>query len=193
MAHEYIELAALKSARRIDPADTSEDAALQREITAASRRIDDRCGRRFYLDETATARTFTPAGSLLADGTLLIDDIGSTVGLVVEAGQGSSWSTIDSDSYEFLPDNALVQSKPITGIKRLWATWDRSIRVRVTARWGYPTVPDGVVSATLILANKLYLRKDSPEGILRADGIRVSRLDPDVEALIEAHILPGLA
>jgi hypothetical protein len=70
------------------------------------------------------------------------------------------------------------------------------MRVRVTAKWGWPAVPDTVVQATLIQASRLYRRKDSPEGVLGSaewGTVRLGRVDPDVYALIQQLILPGMA
>jgi hypothetical protein len=65
------------------------------------------------------------------------------------------------------------------------------MRVRVTARWGWPSVPDGVAQAAALLAARLYRRKDSPEGVLGSSewgAVRVARFDPDVEGLIAPYI-----
>lgn len=200
MANEYYPLAKLKNALGIKPDDTSRDEDLQDALTAASRGIDDRTGRRFYLDETATARTYNPARrvSCNVDGEegLIVDDIGSTSGLVVEIGSGTSFTPVGA--FETEPENATVQALAVTILRLpLGATWRPAIgiRVRVTARWGWPAVPDQVVSATRIQAARLFKRKDSPEGVMgNAEWgvIRVARIDPDVEALISHLILPGI-
>ena len=91
------------------------------------------------------------------------------------------------DDVELGPDNAAAQGRPAT---YLWSTvgWvPTSGRLRVTARWGWPAVPDQVVEAAKLLAVRLYRRKDSPQGVLGSSewGVtRVSAVDPDVEALI---------
>ena len=58
--NEYLTLEEFKALRRIS--DTASDVELQRRITRASRAIDDRTGRRFWLDATATQRTFDALG-----------------------------------------------------------------------------------------------------------------------------------
>lgn len=192
----YATLTELKAARNIT--DSSKDAALEAAITRASRAIDTKTGRRFYLDSSATARTFNPRGRVLKtdQGELfLVDDIGSDTGLVVEVGSTTSGWTAVTD-YETTPDNALVRDLAITGLLRTWTSWSvyGSTRLRVTAKWGWPSVPDEIAQATLLLANRLYMRKDSPEGIAGSSEwgvIRLSRWDPDVEALIGPYVLPG--
>ncbi|MFD9319290.1 phage gp6-like head-tail connector protein [Streptomyces sp. NPDC060053] len=196
MANEYVTLEELKSQFGIEPDDDSRDADLNRARASASRSIDKTTGRRFWLDPTPVARTFNPRGRIVceSDGDLfLVDDIGSETGLVVETGSGSSWSAVTD--YETSPDNALTEDKPITGLLRVLGTWGTvTTRLRVTARFGWPAVPDDIHEAALILASRLYKRKDSPEGIIGSAewGVRnLSRRDPDVWNLIEPYIIPG--
>jgi len=191
---DYATLAELKAARRIT--DTADDAALQQALTAASRAIDRRCGRVFGLDADASARVFRPWGRVVSDPDgerLMVDDIGNATGLVVEVGDGTTWTAVTD--YELLPDNAAARGEPVTGLLRPYGTWGCQ-RVRVTARWGWPAVPDEIRQAALLLANRLYLRKDSPEGIAGSSEwgvIRLSRWDPDVESLVGPYVLPGFA
>ncbi|MEU5094943.1 phage gp6-like head-tail connector protein [Streptomyces sp. NPDC020996] len=198
MANEYGTLTALKSRLSIEADDTSRDTLLTSALGAASRSIDKACGRRFWLDAAPVARTYRPAGRVArgADGELLlVDDIGSATSLVVETGSAASWTAVTG--YETSPDNALVDGQAITGLRRLGGSWGASTgRVRVTARFGWPAVPDDITEAALIQASRLYKRKDSPEGIIGSAewGVRsLSRRDPDVWALIEPYILPGFA
>lgn len=196
MANEYVTLEELKSQFGIEPDDDSRDGDLNRARASASRSIDKTTGRRFWLDPAPVARTFNPRGRIVceSDGDLfLVDDIGSETGLVVETGSGSSWSAVTD--YETSPDNALTEGKPITGLLRVLGTWGTvTTRLRVTARFGWPAVPDDIHEAALILASRLYKRKDSPEGIIGSAewGVRnLSRRDPDVWNLIEPYIIPG--
>lgn len=196
MANEYGTLAALKERLAIETDDTSRDTFLSSALASASRFIDRATGRRFWLDEEPVQRTYKPDGRIVreADGDLfLVDDIGSTTGLVVETGSGTTWSPITG--YETSPDNALADGRPITGLLRPLSTWGiATTRLRVTARFGWPAVPEDITEAALIQATRLYKRKDSPEGIIGSAewGVRnLSRRDPDVWALIEPYILPG--
>lgn len=196
MAHEYGSLAALKARLGIEADDTTADVLLTSALGASSRGIDKACGRRFWLDDTATARVFRLTGRVVceADGELLlVDDIGDIDDLVVEIGSGTSWTTVTG--YETQPDNALADIRPITGLLRTNGTWGiYNARARITTRWGWPAEPDDITEASLIQASRLYKRKDSPEGIIGSAewGVRnLSRRDPDVWALIEPFILPG--
>lgn len=199
----YASLAALKEALGIT-SDTTRDDLLVAVLDAASRHIDQRTGRRFYADAAASARTYRTAGRLIRDrrgdltDRLLVDDIASTTGLIVETGFAfsSTYSTLVAGSYEYLPENALVLNRPIDSIGLCaGALWTPAGRVRITAQWGWPDVPDEVAQACLLLSTRLFRRKDSPQGFAGSAEwgvIRVASRDPDVEALIEPYKLPGL-
>ncbi|HCA86373.1 MAG TPA: hypothetical protein DEQ61_13235 [Streptomyces sp.] len=194
MANDYATLATLKLSMGIT--DTDRDALLEQALASASRGIDRMTGRRFYLDATAVQRTYNPAGKVVRDGPgerLLTDDIGDDAGLIVETGAGGSWTAVTD--YEMTPDNALARGLPVTGLLRPSAGWGSgTARVRVTARWGWPAVPEEIVQATLIQASRLFKRKDSPEGVTGSAEwgvVRLSRRDPDMWALIEHFVLPG--
>ncbi|HEY9351873.1 MAG TPA: hypothetical protein VIP28_01425 [Nocardioides sp.] len=198
MAQSYGSVATLKAQLNIEPADTSRDDLLTRALAAASRGIDKACGRgrRFWLDAAPVARVFTPFDRVVCrdDGDLLlVDDIGSTTGLVVETGTAGSWASVTS--YETSPDNALLDGHAITGLLLTNGTWGTALnRVRITAQFGWPAVPDDITEAALIQAARLYRRKDSPEGVTGSAEwgvVRLSRRDPDVWNLIEPYILPG--
>lgn len=188
----YATLPELKAARRIT--DAADDTALQKALATASRAIDRKTGRRFYLDASPSARVFNPYGRVV-DGKVLVDDIGSATGLIVEIGSGTSWTAVTD--YETTPDNALTKGQPVTGLLRTsgWWAYSSADRIRITAKWGWPAVPDEISQATLLLANRLFMRKDSPEGVAGFDSIgvvRMSRWDPDVETLVGPYVLPGI-
>ncbi|MCY0962981.1 phage gp6-like head-tail connector protein [Streptomyces sp. H27-H5] len=195
MANEYADLGTLKRQLGLDDDDDSRDASLEQALNTASRSIDKMTGRRYWLDAEPVARVYRPHGrTVVEDGgtALVVDDIGSTSGLVVETGSAAAWSVVTT--WETLPDNALVVGRPVTALLRSGGWGSGTSRVRVTARFGWPAVPDEVVQATLIQANRLFKRKDSPEGVTgSADWgvVRLSRRDPDVWNLIEPYVLPG--
>ncbi|KAB8162924.1 phage gp6-like head-tail connector protein [Streptomyces sp. 3MP-14] len=188
---DYADLATLKSALHIAPDDTSADALLNSAVASASRSIDVACGRRFWLDDEATERVFSLRGRLLCseDGErLLVDDIGAD-DITVETGGAGGWTPVNE--VDLAPDNAVARGRPVTAlIAGGWA----GPRVRITARWGWPAVPDDIRQAALIQAQRLYRRKDSPEGVTGSAEwgvVRLSRRDPDVWSLIEHYQAPG--
>jgi hypothetical protein len=174
------------------------DDLIELAIRSASRKIDQLTGRRFYADTVATARVFPLSQRLFASPygqAVRVDDISSLTGMLVGGGTaGGSYTTISA--YFVGPDNALVLGQPITYIQADTLVYTGINSIQVTARWGWPTVPDEVESACVLLAARLYRRKDSPQGVISSadwGSVRVSRVDPDVEALLSHLILPGFA
>jgi hypothetical protein len=118
---------------------------------------------------------------------IAVPDIATATGLVVEIGGPDTWTTVDSGDYYTDPDTAPGDGRPITDLYGAPGWLPSTGRVRVTAKWGWPSVPDAVVQATILQAARLYRRRDSPQGVLgnaEWGAIRVSRLDPDVAALV---------
>jgi hypothetical protein len=199
VANEYASLADLKG--QLGVTDTSKDVLLFRALSAASKAVERRTKRKFWLDETPVQRTLNPHGRVVNDergSVLLVNDIGDLDSLAVETGSGTSFSAVTG--YETWPDDALGDGFPVTALllaTTYWATGTN--RVRITARWGWPSVPDEIVQATLLQAARLYRRKDSPDGVSNNPGLagedwislRIPSLDPDVRTLIDPFVLPG--
>jgi hypothetical protein len=197
VANEYGTLAELKHARRIPLSDTADDTALLRALTRSSRAIDDRTGRHFWLGDTATTRTGATRGRVVHDDDgelLLVDDIASTTDLVVQLGDGTTWTTVTDFFTE--PDNAIADGRAITALRRNRGLWSTARRWRITAIPGWPVVPEPISEASVLLANRRFMRRDSPEGVSgwgTEGAIRVSRFDPDIEDLVAPYVLPGFA
>jgi hypothetical protein len=189
----YITLAGLKNYLKID--DSVEDTLLEQIIESASRSIDRIANRRFYLDSSATARTYRPVGNMR----VIIDDVGTTSGLILKTDPNSSGVyqttfTLNQD-YIVEPTNALAKGRPINYLTIVGSTamslpvnyWPQ---VEVTARWGWPSVPDDIEQATYILSADLYKRKDSIGGVLglsELGAIRMSPLGRDITSMVRAY------
>jgi len=189
----YATLAELKAYLKID--DSMEDTLLENIVEAASRSIDRIANRRFYLDSSASARYYRPADLLR----VFTDDFGSTSGLVVktdpnDAGVYATTLTLNTD-YIVEPVNAAAKGRPwnyITIVSGESYSLPVNYRpqVEVTARWGWPSVPDDINQATLILSADLYKRKDSIGGVLglsELGAIRMSPLGRDITAMVRAY------
>lgn len=192
----YTDLPTVKTALGKLTAD-DRDELIEASIRSACRWIDRRCGRRFYADQTASARTFPVVGQSLyrdRDQVLLVDDIADDTGLAVASGGVGNWAAVSG--WATGPDNALAYNAAITELYAPSGWLPASGRIQVTAIWGWPAVPDEIAQAAQLLAARLYRRKDSPQGVLGSTewGVtRVSRTDPDVEALIAPFVIPVIA
>jgi hypothetical protein len=189
----YATLVEVKSYLKIE--DSMEDSLLENIVEAASRSIDRMANRRFYLDASASARAYRPADLLR----VFVDDFGSTSGLIVKTDPDSAgvYQTTLTISTDFItePVNASAKGRPwnyitiVSGSSFSLPTNARP-QVEVTARWGWPTVPDDINQATLILSADLYKRKDSIGGVLglsELGAIRMSPLGRDITAMVRAY------
>lgn len=186
---------------RVDRSDTVRDDELLDALDDASRQIDDDTGRRFWLDATTSAKVINPRGRVIRgdDGErLLVPDIGSTTGLIVEVGTVTAgvFSGTAVTDYETGPDDAPTDGHAIEWLLRPASCWRLGplTRIRITARWGWPVVPVPIRGAALLLAHRRYRRRGSPEGVAGFGDmgvVRVSRFDPDYDNAIGRYVLPG--
>lgn len=181
--------------------DSSDDTLLENLIESASRSIDRIANRRFYADAAASARTYRAYSNIYT----FVDDISSTSGLIVQTdddGDGTFETTLTINT-DFLvePFTAIAKGRPITQLTIVNTAvnfpifpglFSNGLRpgVQVTAKWGWPSVPDDIEVATQILTADLYKRKDSPGGVLGLGdlgAIRMSPLGRDVTAMVRAY------
>lgn len=121
-------------------------------------------------------------------------DIATSAGLTVATGSvGGTFTPLTT--YSLYPDHAMVDGWPIEGLVQPVGIWVQlpGFRVRVTAQWGWPSVPDDILQATLILARRLFSRKDSPSGVMGSAEwvVNLAKSDPDVVKLTERYKLDG--
>lgn len=194
----YVTAATLKQTLGIT--DTARDTYITASVDAASERIDEHCHRTFSLSDTASQRIFRATAPAIDDDDqdgqrlYLGADIGSSTGLIVEVGTSAGWTAITTD-IELHPLDAAAKNRPWTSLLYIGGGWPvgGGQRVRVTAKWGWPSIPKSVALATQIMAIRLYKRKDSAEGAVgSADWgmFRIPKIDPDVEQMLVPFVLP---
>lgn len=194
----YTTLDLLKGELDISSATTTYDTRMEAAINAASRQIDHETGRRFWQDATVVDRQY------YADDwqTLLVDDISTTTGLVVKLDDGDdgAFATTLTIGTHFLvlPLNAAdrVPAWPYTEIVLVDTNYrfpvSSSMRpgVQVTAKFGWPAVPDDIAKACLIQAVQLFKSSDAVFGGLSFDAgvMRVrDTLNPMALALVQGY------
>lgn len=194
----YLTLSDFKAIHGIT--DSARDTVITNVLTQASESVETYCGgRKFTLDSVVSPRIFSPLNRAVWDEDgdhLPVPDIGAATGLVVETGRPGAWTDITA-AIDCSPMDAISIGKPITELIYVLTCYPRQAqRVQVTAKWGWPSVPNVIVLATQLQANRLFRRKDTPEGVVgSADwgAIRVGRIDPDVASLLTPYVLPGMA
>ena len=191
----YITLGSLADEMGI--ADAEDDTRLEAAIASASRQIDAHCGRRFWQDSAVVARTYAATNRTM----LMVDDISTRTGLVVKIDDDDDgvYETTLTETTDFLlaPLNALLEvpARPFEELVLVdnyyWPQWRRP-GVEVTAKFGWPAIPDDVATACTIQAKNLY--KVTGSGVfgsmqLSVDGIpmRIPGLDYVAKALLEPY------
>lgn len=172
-----------------------DEGLIHRAINAASRAIDDHCGRRFWRDPEAALTTYTYRPD--DPYTAWVNDISTTTGLIIKtdtAGDGTWATTWAATDYQLEPLNPVGAHAfwRIVAIDRYtFPCSSRRVSLQVTARHGWSAVPDPVVDACLLKAAALYKRAEAPFGVLgSADwgAIRIGRSDPDVVSLLAPYV-----
>lgn len=196
MANEYIDRATVKRALKIDPADTTRDLEIDLNREAASRRIDNATGRRFWADELDAAYTIDLRGRVVPGSCrILIPDFASIT--TVEAGSAGAFSEVADSAWDPYYGDAGDTSRAIVGLESAlgWPFGRGKIRITGRRGWPSPPTPPVIANAALLQTIRLFNRPDSPEGITGGaewGAISVARADPDVRDLISTYVLPGV-
>ncbi len=189
----YATLAEVKAALRIPTADTLDDALLEMAIESASRLMDSYTARSFYNAGTAV-RYFGATNDFYTS----IDDAISISQIATDAETDGTYDTIwQATDYQLEPLNGRVDGLPVpyNAIRAVgdytFPLYNEEGLVKVTAVWGWSSIPIAIKQATIIQASRIFKRLDSPLGVLSSPDlgfIRVgSRIDPDVAQLVDPY------
>lgn len=158
---------------------TGDDDDILRDLKAVSRYIEGKLGRHFNKDDSAVARIYVPR---YTSRILRVDDLADdpdSIKLDCDL-DGTYEITLDSDDYELLPRNAdkLPEARPWTQIRLTdwgdYSQFTKDCRVEVTAKFGWPSVPEGVKRAVIHLT-----------AILRLESARATRRVPELGETVE--------
>lgn len=197
LVNAYCTVADVKATLRIT--DNVDDTLIENAVQSASRLIDGYCSRQFWQAGSATPRVFNATDDFVCE----VDDMSGTAITLKTSSLGNTdydttWEVTD---YTLEPMNGVLDGLvwSYTRIRAsgnylfptITTTYTLAPLVQVTARWGWPSVPDPVKQATILQSARIYKRYDSPLGVAGFGDfgvMRVSRaLDPDVSQLVEPY------
>lgn len=194
MADPYVTLAEFKTWIVLN--DSVDDTTITDALTAASRAIDKFCGTHFWQTAAGTNRVFDTCDPWR----LRINDAAAVTGVATDPNGDGVFETVwVAADFQLLPLNPLAapEQLPFSEIRAVGTlnfprpTGRRVGLVQVTGTWGWPTVPEAIVQATLLTTNRLFKRKGSPEGVAGFDEfgtVRIStRDDPDAVRLLTPY------
>lgn len=183
-----------KSALNIN--DAADNVLIELAVGAASRSIEHYLGAHFFVDTTATVREFVANDHLTVT---ITEGISTTSGLTVKtdsAGDGTFETTLVLNTdFVVRPTNAAVwyPKRPYTQIVRLTGSFpfpsNGEPGVEVTAKFGWPAIPDDVTLACILLAKDLVKAKDAPFGVAGSNDFGVLRIrqNATVMSLLEPY------
>ncbi len=175
--------------------DSTDDGRIELAINTASRMIEAACNRRFYADTNATARTYVATTYALA----LTDDISTTTGLIVKtdpSATGTFTETWQAADYQLEPLNSVIdgQAWPYTqirAIRSLTFPFDYGqALVQVTAKWGWPAVPDPIKQAGIIQSIAIFKAAEAPFGALGLAETGILRIRTGLHPTVSGLIAP---
>lgn len=176
--------------------DLPDDVALERAVGTVSRYIDGRCGRRFY-QKSGTVRYYTAEDY----DELEIADLVSVDSLETDENADRVYErTWVATDYDLEPYNAATDGWPYTYIhvapsgNYSFPTTRKG--VKVTGTWGWPSVPEPIQEACLLLAAQIFMRKGAVFGIVgggeMGEVAYIARRDPHVRMLLERYSRVGM-
>ena len=167
---------------------TADIVEIEAAVEVASNAIDFYTQRSFIVPTAATTRAFVVLDGHLAK----VDDIANTTDLVIV----DNASTLAAADYQLetspgrtaRPDPAGL-TRPFAYVRRLSGSWyhDEEATLVITARYGWPVVPDAVKLATKMLAKDLLSARDTRFGLaqvgdfsrrISTNGMVAALLDP---------------
>ncbi len=196
LANAYVELEQFKSTADLKETNFM-DGDIQLALLAASRAVDEICGRRFYADTDATQiRYYTPT----RPDHLYIDDLITLTTLLTDpGGDGTYEDTWTTTDYVLEPLNAAADSEPYTAIRvnprgsfNFTDLYPKT--VKLTGKYGWAAVPSAVSEATTILAGRFLKRsREAPSGdaaalALGGAAVRLTGKDMEVTALLGPYM-----
>jgi hypothetical protein len=189
----YASTAQIKAALRIT--DSVDDSLISMAGSAASELIDGYCGRSFGT--VTEVRYFATDDAMV----LQVDDIATTSGLIIQTSDYDppQWEvTWGTDDYQLEPLNGKSEGLtwPYTRVRAigdyLWPGLVGEVGVKVTATWGWPSVPSVITQAAVIQAARIFKRLESPLGVTFGElgALRVTsrQLDGDVAQLVAPYV-----
>lgn len=190
----YATLAQLKAALRVPSSDTIDDSTLQLALDAASEAIVVHCGRTFGTAAADSDRVYAAGKTDVVE----VDDVYSLTA-VYYSDDGSTWNITTNYQAEPLNSSSDGIAFPTTRLRTTnastWPVRNGLQTVKVTGRHGFGYIPTSVKQAEIMQAIRWFKRPDAPFGVTFGEmgGLRVTRVDPDIAAMLMPYMRPRLA
>lgn len=196
----YCTLAEVKAAARIS--DSTDDTLLEKIVEAASRRIDGFTGVFFYQTTNTISLylTDTPLVTPLSYNQYVLytpDLVSVTTFKTDDDGDGTFETTWTANvDYRLEPLNTALQDRPYTQAVAIGAktypvyTAPPMPGIQIAGVWGWPSVPDDIREACIIMSLRLFNRYNSPLGTMGFGDmgtVTLRAVDPDVREMLSPY------
>ena len=196
----YCTLAEVKAAARIS--DSTDDTLLEKIIEAASRRIDGFTGVFFYQTTNTISLylTDTPLVTPLSYNQYVLytpDLVSVTTFKTDDDGDGTFETTWTANvDYRLEPLNTALQDRPYTQAVAIGAktypvyTAPPMPGIQIAGVWGWPSIPDDIREACIIMSLRLFNRYNSPLGTMGFGDmgtVTLRAVDPDVRDMLSPY------
>lgn len=191
----YVSVADLKT--RLNINDSTHDDVLTSVARSATRKVSKFCGQRF--DSYVSTKGYPIPRDLL---TLNTDPFTAVSSIEIDQSGSGNFEGVPAGNFEFsrsgefatdwldseaVPYNTITRTDGQFFPFRTWLT--RAERIRVTATWGWPAVPENVSEATAIVAAQLWALRSQPWGVAGSPETGVVRVQniPAVTDLLTGY------
>lgn len=177
----------------LDITSAAHDNIIQRLIPQAKTAIENYCDRVF--EQVAATRYYD--GS---EQPLTIDDLASISGasdgiFLDEDGDGTFEETLSTSDYNLYPYNSYPKNRVYLSHNSTYGSFAAGIRrgVKITATWGWTSIPEPVRRAAIIQVSRWFKRRESAYadviGSVDTGQMTVYKgLDPDIKLLLHPYI-----
>lgn len=168
-------------AGQLGQTDTTRTGYVAGACEAASRMIDDYCGRNFAKTLEDSERVYRPGSSCVVE----IDDCWEITTVKTDTSDSGTFdSTWDATDYVTEPLNGYGRNGlvvwPTTRLvavsSKSFADYHRRPSVQVEGKFGWSQIPEPVISAALIMAINIYRSPDAPFGTAGIADIGLTRV-----------------
>lgn len=196
----YCTLQEVKAAARIT--DSADDTLLENCVEAASRRIDGFTGIFFY-QTTQTISLYlvdTPLVTPLSYNQYVLrtpDLVSVTTLKTDDDGDGTFEDTwVAGTDYRLEPLDRALQNRPYNQVVAIGAkSWPVLTAppmpgIQINGVWGWPSIPDDIREAAIIMTLRLFNRYNSPLGTLGFGDmgtVSLRAIDPDVRDILSPY------
>jgi len=173
------------------------DPIMEQVINTCSRAIDKYCRRQFFTEVQTRYYKASVYDAVAVNDFSTMAGTGAGVKIDID-GDGTFETTLSASDYVLWPYNAYVDGEPFTEIHiadngNHYFPVNVEKGVQITGTWGYSaTAPEPVKEACLILAARLYKRKDAPFGVTGPNQFGemtiIDKFDSDVRMLLAPYV-----